>query len=126
MIAVNEGVSAYEEDFKPVFIEGAVERLTQMNGTLLSLEQDPRNQDLLDTLFRDAHTLKSGAMMVGFNDFAQVAHTLEDHLAEVRANPQLVTAPLVDLLLKTLNTLNDFLVANGAPAAPTGAAARSR
>ena len=99
-----------EEDFKPLFIEEAQLRLMQMNGDLLALEQDSQNNERLESLFRSAHTLKTGAMMVGFDNFAHVAHRLEDILSEMRSSPALVSAALVDLLLKALDGLSNFLV----------------
>ncbi len=82
------------------FLIEAGEHLQNLNKGLLSLEQSPSDMDLIDELFRAAHTLKGSAAMMGFQGVSDVAHTAEDMLGQFRSN----TLPICK---ETLNFLFD-------------------
>ena len=82
------------------FLIEAGEHLQNLNKGLLSLEQSPSDMDLIDELFRAAHTLKGSAAMMGFQGVSDVAHTAEDMLGHFRSN----TLPICK---ETLNFLFD-------------------
>ena len=56
------------------FLEEATELLQEIEDSLLLLEEDPVDQNVIQRLFRSAHTLKGGAAMVGLSDLAHHAH----------------------------------------------------
>lgn len=71
-------------EFLDIFRDEAGERLDNMVDCLLSLErQDPAGEPI-SNLFRDAHTIKGAAGMLGLNDVHDLAHALEDILSDVR------------------------------------------
>ena len=82
------------------FLIEAGEHLQSLNKGLLSLEKSPSDMDLIDELFRAAHTLKGSAAMMGFQGVSDVAHTAEDMLGQFRSN----TLPICK---ETLNFLFD-------------------
>ena len=67
------------------FLIEAGEHLQNLNKGLLSLEKSPSDMDLIDELFRAAHTLKGSAAMMGFQGVSDVAHTAEDMLGQFRS-----------------------------------------
>ena len=82
------------------FLIEAGEHLQNLNKGLLSLEKSPSDMDLIDELFRAAHTLKGSAAMMGFQGVSDVAHTAEDMLGQFRSG----TLPICK---ETLNFLFD-------------------
>ena len=82
------------------FLIEAGEHLQNLNKGLLSLEKSTSDMDLIDELFRAAHTLKGSAAMMGFQGVSDVAHTAEDMLGQFRSG----TLPICK---ETLNFLFD-------------------
>jgi HPt (histidine-containing phosphotransfer) domain-containing protein len=74
-----------EPDFAAIFREEAGARFDRMVGALLALESGEAGAEAIDELFREAHSLKGSAGMLGFNDVSAVAHAVEDVLGEARA-----------------------------------------
>lgn len=60
------------------FLQEAAEHLQNLNSGLLELEKDPNNQEVIEELFREAHTLKGSSRMVGLEEIGAISHKLED------------------------------------------------
>jgi chemotaxis protein histidine kinase CheA len=75
------------------------ERLASLSSGLLSLESHPRARDQVTSLFRDAHTVKGSAKMLGLDHVVAVAHVMEDLLGDLRDGRLKVRRDLIDLLL---------------------------
>jgi len=75
------------------------ERLASLSAGLLSLESHPRARDQVAALFRDAHTVKGSAKMLGLDAVVGVAHVMEDLLGDLRDGRIKVRKDLIDLLL---------------------------
>lgn len=75
------------------------ERLASLTSGLLSLESHPRARDQVAALFRDAHTVKGSAKMLGLDPVVGVAHVMEDLLGDLRDGRLRVRKDLIDLLL---------------------------
>ena len=67
-----------------VFRDEAIERLDRMDETLLALEAKRAPADAVDSLFRDAHSIKGSAGMVGIEEVRAIAHSMEDVLGDAR------------------------------------------
>lgn len=67
--------------------------------------QEADNADLLQEIFRGAHTLKGSSGMLGFTSMASLTHAMEDLLDRVRKHTLQVTPELVDALLASLDGL---------------------
>ncbi|MSQ68082.1 MAG: chemotaxis protein CheA [Gammaproteobacteria bacterium] len=83
-----------------IFIAEAGELLEQMEQSLLLLEHRPGDRELLDAVFRTAHTIKGSAGMFGFNTIVAHTHQLENLLDLVRAGEVALTPALSALLLR--------------------------
>ena len=66
-----------------IFQQEGGEILQSMDKNLLILEKKPNNIDVAMQLFRDAHSLKGSARMLGFNSIQNIAHKIEDILGLV-------------------------------------------
>ena len=87
------------------FVAEAGELLAHLEETLVALEARPGDGELLHALFRDAHTLKGGASLVGFDAVKDLAHELEDVLERLRDGTLAVGGALVTTLLRAVDLL---------------------
>ncbi|HSB64829.1 MAG TPA: chemotaxis protein CheA [Thermoanaerobaculia bacterium] len=92
-----------------VFLAEAEERLAQMEGGLVLLEDHPGDEELLQAIFRAAHTLKGNSATLGFGALTEFTHVLEDLLERVRSRTLPVTGDLVSLLLGSVDVLRQLL-----------------
>ncbi|MFC7204516.1 ATP-binding protein [Haloferax namakaokahaiae] len=81
------------------FVREARASLRRLTNGLVELERDGSSRELVDELFRTAHTLKGNCSMAGLAGAAQLAHALEDFLSDLRdgslsPNPDLIDAGL--------------------------------
>jgi len=67
------------------FLVEAGEHLQNLNKGLLSLEKNASDREVIDELFRAAHTLKGSAAMMGYPGISDVAHKAEDMLGQFRS-----------------------------------------
>ena len=87
-----------ESEFLELFRDEANERLDSLVATLLALESGVADQDAINSVFRDAHTIKGGAAMVGLQTVRDLAHVMEDVLARARTDgafPPQLAEPLL-------------------------------
>src|SRR5947209_10046073 len=75
------------------------ERVASLQGGLLQLETHPSPRQVVAGLFRDAHTVKGSARMLGLTGVLQVAHRCEDVLGALRDGRFAVRRDIIDLLL---------------------------
>ena len=115
-----------DNEFLEIFRDEANERLDSIVDVLLALESGRADPDAVDALFRDAHTIKGAAAMIGLDDVRTLAHTVEDVLDAVR---EAGTFPpdLADPLLRAADALRRQVAGTGeAPAALVEELAASR
>lgn len=101
--------TGYEDEFRALFAEEAAQRLTDLATQLIALEDAPTDPELVGSIFREAHTLKGAAAVVGFDDVQAIAHAMEDILADVRSGARLATAPLIDGLLSAVDGIREVM-----------------
>lgn len=92
------------EDLK-VFLEEADEQLQLLDDSILKLEQQGEDPDLLQEIFRAAHTLKGSSGMLGYGHMAEVGHAMESVLDLVRKGSLPITTEVIDALLQGLDVL---------------------
>lgn len=82
------------------FIIEANELLTDLESSLLSLEEDTENSELIGKIFRALHTIKGSGGMFGFDEIAMFLHDVETVYDYVRNGEMPVTKELINLTLK--------------------------
>jgi two-component system chemotaxis sensor kinase CheA len=106
--------------FHQTFFEESFEGLTVMEAELLRLERtasanghDTVNADpeILNTIFRSAHSIKGGSSTFGFGDVAAFAHVLESRLDALRDGRSLPDRRVVGLLLLAVDCLRSLIIA---------------
>jgi chemotaxis protein histidine kinase CheA/ActR/RegA family two-component response regulator len=85
------------------------ERVASLQAGLLALEAHPSPRQVVVSLFRDAHTIKGSARMLGLSDVLAVAHNAEDLLGALRDGRIAVRRDLVDLLLAACDGISGAL-----------------
>jgi two-component system chemotaxis sensor kinase CheA len=95
--------------FQDAFFEEAGDHLAVVEEGLLALEQQPEDLDLLNKIFRSAHSIKGTSGMFGFNAVAQFTHKMETLLDLLRNGQKVVTPQVADLLLKSTDCLKTLI-----------------
>ena len=93
----------------PAFISEAVEQIEAIETLLLELEEQPDNRELLDSLFRCAHTVKGSAGIFGLNRVVEFTHHVETLLDQMR-DGKIALNPAISTLLLQCNDQIKFLV----------------
>jgi two-component system chemotaxis sensor kinase CheA len=93
----------------PAFISEAAEQIEAIETLLLELEEQPDNRELLDSLFRCAHTVKGSAGIFGLNRVVEFTHHVETLLDKMRDGDVALT-PAISTLLLQCNDQIKFLV----------------
>ena len=97
------------EEFDEILniFRGETEEIVQkLNNNLLQLESNPDNEELLVYLFRDAHSLKGAARMIGFNNIQRLAHKAEDVLGLAKEKKIKINREISDALYQAIDLMN--------------------
>ena len=92
-----------------IFREETDEIIDKLNNNLLRLENTPKDKEILVYMFRDAHSLKGAARMIGFNNIQRLAHKVEDVLGLAKENKISINHTISDILYKSLDFLSDII-----------------
>jgi two-component system chemotaxis sensor kinase CheA len=95
--------------FHDAFFEESFEALDSMETALLKLDIGAPDKELINTIFRVAHSIKGGSATFGFSDIASFTHSLETMLDELRSGGMQVTLAMSDLLLKSVDVMRAML-----------------
>ncbi len=87
------------------FVPEAQEYLELLEANLLRLDKDPQNRELINQLFRTAHTLKGSAYTVGFQSIGDLVHHVEDFMGAVRDGRLVVRSGHTDLILRSVDVV---------------------
>ncbi|MDH5527889.1 MAG: chemotaxis protein CheA [Nitrospirota bacterium] len=99
-----------DKELKSIFFEEGREHIASLEEDLIQLETDSGDgaeldHDLVNRIFRSAHTIKGGAGSVGFTDLAGFTHTVENVLDRVRENQLAVSRELISVLLSSVDCM---------------------
>lgn len=97
--------------FYEVFIDESFEGLEAMESELLNLEPGDVDSEIINTIFRAAHSIKGGSGTFGFMAIADFTHVLETLLDQIRNGERQLESSHVDLLLKSVDCLRGMLSA---------------
>ncbi len=97
------------DEYKKLFLEEADEYIIALNDSLIALEKDKNNKDLIDNIFRVAHTLKSSAAAVGYDDLSKLSHKAEDLMQGIRSHDMDITETIVDALFEVFDIIKEYV-----------------
>ncbi len=96
-------------DLIEVFFEEADEQLQHLDEGFMALERNPEDAGLVNEIFRAAHTLKGSSATMGFQQIAELTHTMENLLDMIRSGQQTVTPEGVDALLRGVDVVRQLV-----------------
>ncbi len=102
-----------------MFVSESQEHLQKMDGLLLALEQDGGDREAIDTLFREAHSLKGMSASMGYEELAKVSHRMEDYLDRLRGGKGVLDRQGVDMLFEGVDLLRRAVEEIAAGQAPS-------
>ena len=92
-----------------IFQQESTEIISSMDGKLLLLEKDNTNSEIAMQLFRDAHSLKGSARMLGFEDIQNLAHKIEDIISLVKEEKLIITSKIADTISECLEFISSLI-----------------
>ena len=92
-----------------MFLEESREHLQTLNSCLLELEHSPEDPDVLNEIFRSAHTIKGMSATMGFTEIAELTHEMENVLDLLRKNQLKANEDIVDTIFKCVDTLEQMV-----------------
>ncbi|MDN5312022.1 MAG: two-component system, chemotaxis family, sensor kinase CheA [Thermoanaerobacteraceae bacterium] len=91
-----------------IFLEESKEHIQNLNSNLLELESNP-GQDIIDEIFRSAHTLKGMSGTMGFNRISEITHEMESLLQDIKDGTISVSPEVIDTLLESVDFLEKLI-----------------
>lgn len=116
--------TAYVAEAMPAFISEAHEQVAAMEQLLLQLESAPEDRDMLDALFRCAHTVKGSAGIFGLDEIVGFTHQVEALLESMRDGVLAPTSELLTLLLQCSDQIRLLVGCAGTGRAETSGASK--
>ncbi len=100
------------ESNRNAFKEEAYELLSELEASLLELEEKPDDRELIGRVFRAMHTIKGSGAMFGFDRISRFTHEVETVYDLVRNEKMSVTRELVNLTLAARDIIRSLLDAS--------------
>ena len=97
--------------FHRVFFEESLEHLANMESGLLELERGGNDPEVVNVIFRGAHSIKGGSSTFGFQAVAEFTHHLEAVLERIRSGNVTITPAIITVLLESVDALRDMIAA---------------
>ncbi|MCD6163490.1 MAG: chemotaxis protein CheA [candidate division Zixibacteria bacterium] len=85
------------------FMIETTEIVESLDSDLIKLEKDPHDLELLNSIFRGAHTMKGTSGFLGYDHLMNLTHRMEDVLNKLRKNELQVTEKVMDVLLEAVD-----------------------
>ena len=115
--STNDGVQMIDDkELRDLFKIESAEHIQRLEDWFLRLEKDPVNRAVLEESFREAHSLKGAARMLGLKDIESMSHRIEDILGAANKGTIPLTSEALDHLYKGLDAvrrLTDEAVTGG-------------
>jgi two-component system chemotaxis sensor kinase CheA len=94
-----------------VYVDESLEHLADIENDILAIEQAGADidEDLVNKVFRGAHSIKGGAGFLGYANIKNLAHKIESLLGLIRSSELLVNAEIIDALLQGADRLRNLI-----------------
>jgi two-component system, chemotaxis family, sensor kinase CheA len=100
-------------EYTEVFLEESEDQIEELNANLLRFENDHTDREIINDIFRAAHSLKSSAAFVGLYNLSDLAHKMENLLQKIREDKINVNVNLVNLLFECFDLIKEIIDAVG-------------
>ncbi|MCQ2850082.1 chemotaxis histidine kinase/response regulator CheAY2 [Helicobacter pylori] len=92
------------------FLIEAFEMNEQLDQDLVELEHNPEDLDLLNRIFRVAHTIKGSSSFLNLNILTHLTHNMEDVLNRARKGEIKITPDIMDVVLRSIDLMKTLLI----------------
>ena len=96
-------------EYLDMFIEESEEHLLTMSDEMLKFEQNPNNIEIVNVMFRAAHTLKGMSGTMGFEKIQKLTHTVENMMDDIRNGQIQATQETIDFMFKGIERLEKLV-----------------
>lgn len=100
---------------KNKYIDEARDLVEELESSLLLLEENPDNPDIINRIFRALHTLKGSGSMFGFDLISEFTHGLETVYEEIRGQRLRLSPQILNLTLKSVDVIRKLLIQGSDP-----------
>ena len=100
------------DDMKEImedFLIEAFELIEQIDHDLVELEANPEDLELLNRIFRVAHTVKGSSSFLNFDVLTELTHHMEDVLNKARKDELKITPDIMDVVLESVDMMKGLL-----------------
>ena len=100
------------DDMKEIledFLVEAFELVEQIDHDLIELESNPEDLELLNRIFRVAHTVKGSSSFLNFDVLTKLTHHMEDVLNKARRGELKITPDIMDVVLESIDMMKGLL-----------------
>ncbi len=101
--------SIQDKELLSSFIAEAEDHLERIEVSVLSLEQEPGNIEVINAVFRPFHTIKGVAGFLNLKDVNQLSHEVESLLDEARSQNLIINEEIVDIILEAVDLLKGLI-----------------
>ncbi len=92
------------------FLIEAFEMIEQLDQDLIKLEHNPKDLELLNRIFRVAHTIKGSSSFLNINILTNLTHNIEDVLNKARHGDLVITPNIMDIVLESIDLMKILLI----------------
>lgn len=92
-----------------IFYQEANEHIEQAQSILVELEYDSSNPELINTIFRNFHSIKGSAAFLGLKNLENISHKMEDLFDLVRKEKILISKDLINIIFEGINLIKAIL-----------------
>ena len=101
--------TGFDESILEDFFEEVDELIERLDMDLLELEKNPEDKEILNSIFRVAHTIKGASSMFGFEPVVKLTHAMENLFDNLRKGTISVTPQIMDTFFKGVDLLKEML-----------------
>jgi two-component system, chemotaxis family, sensor kinase CheA len=91
--------------YKKIFMEESREHLDKLGSLSLEMEKDPENMEVINAIFREAHSIKGMAASMGYTPISELTHKVEDLMDLIRKGEIGASSHIVDVMLRSTDVL---------------------
>lgn len=92
-----------------MFLDETKEHIQNLSDQIMRLEENPEDTDVINEIFRAAHTLKGMAGTMGFTRMQTLTHDMENVFSEVRSGKLKVNSQIIDVFFSCLDALDEYV-----------------
>lgn len=93
------------EEVLTIFQQESEEQIENLNANFLKLEANPQDKKVIQEIFRDAHSLKGSARMIGLDDIQTIAHKLEDIFGLAKEEKLVIQPEVIDIMCSAVDSI---------------------